>query len=50
MWGVVNVFCVVVNVLSVLSLVEERGIFGVVVECVDIRKNICSEGGALGWN
>ena len=37
-------------ILIGLRLVEESGIFGGVVECVDIRKNICSEGGVLGWN
>ena len=34
--------------LRLLSLVEEDGIPGVAVECVDIRKNTSSEGGLLG--
>ena len=34
--------------LSDLSEVEEHGIPGVVVECVEIGRNISGEGGALG--
>ena len=34
-------------ILHHLSLVEESGIFSVVVECVDIGKNISGEGGFL---
>ena len=34
-------------ILQVLSLVEEGGIPGVAVECVDIRKNTDGEGGSL---
>ncbi len=36
--------------LQGLSAVEERGIPGVAVKCVDIRRNIGGEGGALARN
>ncbi len=34
--------------LGVLRVVEESGIPGVVVKCVDIGRNISGEGGSLG--
>ncbi len=39
--------CDVLLILVILSMGEEDGIPGVAVECVDIRKNTCSEGGLL---
>ena len=35
------------SILPFLSVVEESGIPGVAVKCVDIRKNTCGEGGSL---
>jgi hypothetical protein len=36
--------------LAGLSILEERGILGVRVKSVDIKKNTCGEGASLGYN
>ena len=44
-FGLIGVLCLKLDVWSVSGV---SGIFGVVVKCVDIGKNIGGEGGLLG--